>query len=166
MDDDDPTAQLLDDLVSGHLTLAVAESLTGGALTAELTRPAGASAVVMGGVVVYATQLKHDLLGVDQEILDEYGPVHSDVASQLAQGVRKQLSTDEVTVDIGVATTGVAGPGWQSGQSPGTVFIAVAADSGTTVSALHLEGSRSAIRAQTVAHAVSLISAVLSGCRE
>lgn len=153
----DTTATLIASLAARNLTLAVAESLTGGALTAEFTRPAGASAVVLGGVVVYATELKHTKIGVDASLLAEHGPVHPDVASQLAAGVRASLAVGGKPADIGVSTTGVAGPDPQGGRSPGTVFVGVSSDEGTTVVELALSGSRDQIRAETVLRAVSAV---------
>jgi len=154
----DDTASLIADLTARSLTVAVAESLTGGALTAELTRPAGASAVVIGGVVVYATQLKQTMIGVDADLLESEGPVHPVVAEQLAQGVRSRLAVDGRPADIGVATTGVAGPDSQGGRSPGTVFVAVATDGGVSVRELNLRGNRAGIRAQTVAAALDAVA--------
>lgn len=104
-----------------RLTLAVAESLTGGQLAAAITAVPGASAVFRGSVTAYATDLKASILGVDAILLDEVGAVHGEVASQMAAGVRRLCGAD-----IGVATTGVAGPEPQDGRSVGTVFVAVA----------------------------------------
>jgi len=153
----DDTALLIASLAARGLTLAVAESLTGGELTAEFTRPAGASAVVLGGVVVYATELKHALIGVDAALLAEHGPVHPDVAAQLAEGVRRALAVGGRPADIGVSTTGVAGPDAQGGRSPGTVFVGVSTADGTRAVHLSLSGSRSEIRRESVHHAVSAV---------
>ncbi|MHA7986982.1 CinA family protein [Rathayibacter sp. CAU 1779] len=139
-------------------TLAVAESLTGGALTAELTRPAGASAVVLGGVVAYATELKHSIVGVDAVLLVEHGPVHPEVARQLAHGVRSALAVAGRDADIGVATTGVAGPDGQGGRDPGTVFIGISSDDGDDSIELDLTGDRAKIRTQTVTAAVRALA--------
>lgn len=155
----DATARLLAALAARGLTVAVAESLTGGAVTAELTRPAGASAVVLGGLVVYATELKHTLAGVDGLLLAEEGPVHPDVAAQLAEGVRLRLAVAGHPADIGIATTGVAGPASQSGRQPGTVFLAFARAAGTRVLALNLEGDRAAIRCQVVERVIHELGA-------
>ena len=153
----DPTAALIARLTERGLTLAVAESLTGGALTAELTRPAGASAVVLGGVVVYATELKHTLVGVDAALLAEQGPVHPEVARQLARGVRSALAVDRRPADVGIATTGVAGPDGQGGRAPGTVFVGIShGDMGDAIE-LALTGTRAQIRARTVDAAVRLL---------
>jgi nicotinamide-nucleotide amidase len=141
-------------LADRGLTLATAESLTGGGLTAELTRVPGASAVVLGGAVVYATELKHSLLGVDSALLEREGPVHPEVARQLAVGARGRLAVGGRAADLGVSTTGVAGPDPQGGRSVGTVFIGVASSSGVRAVELRLGGDRQSIRAQTVTRAV------------
>lgn len=154
----DETARLIAELATRGLTLAVAESLTGGGLTAEFTRPAGASAVVLGGVVVYATELKHSLVGVDAALLAEHGPVHPDVAAQLADGVRRAAAVGGRPADIGVSTTGVAGPDPQGGQPPGTVFVGVSTSATTRVIALNLSGSRAEIRAEAVRRAVAAVA--------
>ncbi|MHC0428804.1 CinA family protein [Streptomyces sp. O3] len=102
-------------------TLAVAESLTGGLVAAELTGVAGASRCFRGSVTAYATELKGRLLGVDGTLLAERGAVDPEVARQMAEGVRRALGAD-----WGIATTGVAGPEPQDGQPVGTVYVAVA----------------------------------------
>jgi len=158
----DATTELIAALAARGTTVAVAESLTGGAVTAELTRPAGASAVVLGGVVVYATELKHSIVGVDAHLLETEGPVHPDVAAQLARGVRERLAVAGRPADIGVATTGVAGPTSQGGRRPGTVFLAVATATSTRVVALDLSGDRAQIRRQVVARAVAELAAELT----
>jgi nicotinamide-nucleotide amidase len=158
----DQTAALIATLAARGLTVAVAESLTGGQLTGELTRPAGASAVVNGGVVVYATELKHSVVGVDETLLSEHGPVHPDVARQLAERVRVVLAVDGKAADIGVSTTGVAGPDAQGGQPVGTVFVGLAIGPETRVEALQLGGDRAGIRAETVAAAVRSLVAALA----
>ena len=154
---DDATAALIAALAARGLTIAVAESLTGGQLTAELTRPAGASAVVTGGVVVYATEVKHTVVGVDAELLAEHGPVHPEVARQLAERVRVVLAVDGRAADVGVSTTGVAGPAEQGGRPVGTVFVGVAVGTDTVVEELHLEGDRGGIRSAAVAAAVAAV---------
>ena len=108
---------------SSDLTVATAESLTGGLLAALLTEVPGASAVVRGGVVVYATDLKASLAGVDAQLLDARGPVDPQVALALADGTRTVCGTT-----VGVGLTGVAGPDPQDGRPVGTVFVAVTAD--------------------------------------
>lgn len=118
-------------------TLAVAESLTGGLVAAEITSVPGASRVFRGSVTAYATELKRDVLGVDGALLEERGAVDAEVARQMARGVREALGAD-----WGIATTGVAGPEPQDGQPVGTVYVAVAGPGVPTVGErLSLDGS-------------------------
>ncbi|PVU81656.1 competence protein [Cellulomonas sp. WB94] len=135
-------AALLDALAARGWSVAVAESLTGGLVIACLVDVPGASSVVRGGVVAYATDLKATLLGVDPELLAARGPVDPDVAMAMAQGVRHLLGAD-----VGLATTGVAGPDPQGGHVPGTVHLAVAAPTTTEVRSLLLTGGRGEVRA-------------------
>lgn len=104
---------------AGH-TIATAESLTAGLCAATLAEIPGASAVLRGGLIVYATELKHTLAGVDEELLREYGPVHPDIASQLAIGAALQCGAS-----IGIGLTGVAGPEPQDGHPVGEVYVGV-----------------------------------------
>jgi nicotinamide-nucleotide amidase len=138
-------------------TLAVAESLTGGALAAAVVDVPGASLVLRGGVVAYATDLKHSLLGVDPDLLAAEGPVHPEVARQMADGVRHRLDAT-----WGMATTGVAGPEPQDGVPPGTVYVAVAGPDGDRVERLLLPGGRAEVRAATVRRALLLLGVVLA----
>ena len=135
------------------LTVAVAESLTGGLVVAELTTVAGSSAVVRGGVIAYATALKRELLGVDAALLAEVGPVDATVAGQMAAGVAATLGAS-----IGLSTTGVAGPDAQSGQPVGTVFVGLAVAGQITTHRLDLTGSRHQIRQATVDACLELLS--------
>lgn len=148
--------QVLALLVARGATVAVAESLTGGLLTAALTGPAGASAAVRGGLVVYATDLKAQLAGVPAPLLDAHGPVSPDVAAALAAGARDRLGAT-----YGLGVTGVAGPDPQGGQPVGTVYLGLAGPDGGTVRRLALAGDRAAVRAGTVDAALSLLAAAL-----
>lgn len=158
----DATARLVAELTRRGLTIAVAESLTGGALTAELIRIPGASVVVNGGVVAYQSALKHTLLGVDAALLEEHGPVHPQVALQMAEGVRTRLAVDGRPADIGIATTGVAGPDGQGGHEPGTVFLGLARGGEISVIPLRLHGDRALVRAASVAAAVEAVWQLLA----
>ena len=149
------TAAVISELTDRKLTIAVAESLTGGLLVAELIRPAGASAAVLGGVVAYNTELKHSLLGVDAALLAEHGAVHPEVARQLAAGVRSRLAVGGRAADIGIATTGVAGPDPQDGVAPGTVYLGLSEGDVTLARELRATGTRLEIREQTVAAAIA-----------
>ncbi|HEY8980977.1 MAG TPA: nicotinamide-nucleotide amidohydrolase family protein [Streptomyces sp.] len=146
--------------------LAVAESLTGGLVAAEITAVPGASKAFRGSVTAYATDLKREVLGVDAALLAARGAVDAQVAAQMAAGVRKALDTD-----WGIATTGVAGPDPQDGQPVGTVFVAVdgpfGPDSGSApggkVKALRLNGSREEIRRESVRSVLALLLEELAG---
>jgi nicotinamide-nucleotide amidase len=140
-------------LVERRETLAVAESLTGGLVAATIVDIPGVSLVFRGGLVVYATDLKHSLAGVPQELLQARGPVDPDVALALAEGARRRCGAD-----WGLATTGVAGPEPQGGQPVGTVFVAVAGPAGATVRRLDLDGGRAAVRSGTVSQALELLT--------
>ncbi len=118
--DRDWLGRVLAGLAERQLTVATAESLTGGLLTALLTEVPGSSAVVRGGLIVYATDLKHRLAGVSLKLLDDRGPVDPLVAVELAGGDRSHCGAD-----IGVGLTGVAGPDSQNGIPVGTWFCAV-----------------------------------------
>jgi nicotinamide-nucleotide amidase len=145
-------------LVDRRETLATAESLTGGLVAATVVEIPGVSAVFRGGLVVYATDLKHALAGVDQTLLDERGPVDPDVALGLARGARERCSAD-----WGLATTGVAGPEPQGGKPVGLVYVAVAGPGGETVRELKLDGNRAAIRTESVTSALLLLADCLQG---
>ena len=149
-----PNAALVSALIERGLTIAVAESLTGGQLVAALIDVPGASATVLGGVVAYNTELKHSVLGVSAELLAEHGPVHPEVARQMAAGVRTALAVGGKPADVGLATTGVAGPESQGGQPVGTVYLGIAVGDRVESVALALSGSRSQIRSATVNAAV------------
>ncbi|WP_372594705.1 CinA family protein [Actinotalea sp.] len=135
-------------------TLAVAESLTGGALCAALVSVPGASACVRGGVVAYATDLKESLLGVPAALLGSVGAVHPDTARAMASGARSRLGAD-----LGVATTGVAGPDPQDGRPVGEVHIALCDERGCEVVTLHESPSsaRAAVREAAVLAALALL---------
>lgn len=143
-------ALLLDRLVELGWTVAVAESLTGGLLVSTLVDVPGASRAVRGGVVAYATDVKRSVLGVDPALLEAHGAVHPRVARQMAQGVRDVLGRDGVPADVGLATTGVAGPDTQDGQPVGTVHIAVSTPLGTRVDSLEIAGDRDRIRHESM----------------
>lgn len=148
------TRRLVDALRERNWTVGVAESLTGGLVVAELVTVPGASAVVRGGIVAYATDVKHSLLGVDAALLEAHGAIHPQVAAEMAEGVRARLGHDGAPCDVGISTTGIAGPESPDGQPVGTVHIGIATAVGTHVVTLALEGSRERIRVETVRQAV------------
>lgn len=137
-------------------TLGVAESLTGGLVAASLVAVPGASTVLRGAVVAYATDVKQTLLGVDATLLAAHGPVHPRVARQMAEGVRRALGAGAEAADVGIATTGIAGPVSPDGQPVGTVHLAVSTPLGSRVESLVLTGTRDEIRAEATALAIRL----------
>jgi nicotinamide-nucleotide amidase len=139
-------------------TVAVAESLTGGLVAAALTSVPGASVVVRGGVIAYATELKTALLGVPADLLARRGAVDPDVAAAMADGVRERLGAT-----YGAATTGVAGPGSAEGKPQGTVFVAVNGPGGPAGAGLQLAGDRRQVREKSV---LSVLSLLVSALRE
>ena len=151
------TTELIGHLTERGLSVSVAESLTGGLLCAALTEAPGASAVIRGGVVAYATDIKSTMLGVSEELLASRGPVDPDVALEMAAGVAHQLGSD-----IGLSTTGVAGPEPQDGKAVGTVFIACVWGTKRVVEELSLAGTRNEIRSLTVHAALRLLTSVIS----
>ncbi len=142
-------------------TLACAESLTGGLVAAAVTDVPGASAVLRGGIVSYATDVKASVLGVDRALLSRVGAVDADVARQMATSVCRVVGSD-----WGVATTGVAGPDAQDGAAVGTVFVAVAGPRGSKVHEHHFDGDRPVIRAAAVRAALDVLRAGLAEAEE
>ena len=150
--------ELLAVLADRAETVATAESLTAGLLCATLTDVPGASSVVRGGLIVYATDLKCSLAGVDDALLAEHGPVHPAVARQLAQGARSRCEAV-----WGVGLTGVAGPGAQGDSAAGTVHIGVAGPGMVTSRSLHLPGERSEVREHTAHAAIEVLLEHVAG---
>lgn len=157
----DVAAALLDRLAVEGRTLAVAESLTGGLLADAFVAVPGASRVLLGAVVAYATPVKHSVLGVDAQLLADEGAVHPQVAAQMAQGVRAAVAVDGRVADVGVSTTGVAGPDPQDGRPPGTVFVAASVGDRVLVLPGRFEGARERVRRRTVALALDAVRQVL-----
>ena len=153
MDNERLEAVVGQQLAARNLTVAVAESCTGGGLAARLVSVAGASAWMVGGVVAYSNELKINLLGVDEDLLSEHGAVSEAVARALAEGVRQRLGAD-----IGVATTGIAGPdGGTSTKPVGTVWMAVSSAAGTEARHYLFERDRSRNIERSVVAALDLL---------
>ena len=158
------TGPTLDDLVAGGfadrgLTVATAESCTGGLLAGRLTDRAGSSGWVLGGITAYANSAKERLVGVPAEMLAAHGAVSPQVAGALAEGVRGRFGAD-----IGVGITGIAGPGGGTPDKPvGTVHLCVAGPDGQEARALQLPGSRAAVRERSVTMAMHLLRHLLVG---
>lgn len=145
-----PARDLVEALSRRGQTVATAESLTAGLLAATVAGVPGASTVLRGGLIVYATDLKGALAGVDSDVLAEDGPVARRTAAQLAEGAARRCGAD-----WGVGLTGVAGPDPQDGHRPGTVFLGIAGPDGTEVTELKMRGDRWEIRSGCVREAVS-----------
>lgn len=148
-------ATLIRRLVASGRTIACAESLTGGLLAATLVDVPGASNAFLGGIVAYATELKRALVDVDAHLLEQRGAVDPEVAEQLADHVRTLCAVGGHPADLGIGTTGVAGPDPQDGHPPGTVFIGIASARGIRSVPLRLAGDRPAVRRATVARALA-----------
>ncbi|MEL4505701.1 CinA family protein [Luteococcus sp. H138] len=147
--------ELIADLAARGLTLGTCESLTGGQVAQSLTAVPGASAVVRGGLVTYASDLKASLAGVDADWIAQHGVINRTTAEQMAIGARRALG-----VDLALSCTGVAGPDPQDGEFPGTVWIAVCGPRPDQVTSrlLRLTGDRQAIRTQTVGALLALLA--------
>lgn len=152
-------SQLHAELLSRALTVATAESLTGGAVADLVSGTPGASATYVGGVVSYATAVKQQLLGVSQATVDRHGVISARCAAEMATGVRQLLGAD-----FGVSTTGVAGPDAQEGKDVGLVYVGVAGPAGVETYEMHLDGDRAGIRAEATRRAVAtLLETVVRG---
>ena len=148
---------MVDALAARKLTLAVAEGDTGGLLVERLTAVPGSSAVVIGGVVAYADALKLTLLGVPSEVLRDHGAVSAASAEAMARGVRRLAGTS-----IGIATTGIAGPGGATPIKPvGLAYVAVATVDDVHVREFRWQGDRAANRAASVTAAADLLRGII-----
>jgi nicotinamide-nucleotide amidase len=140
-------------LNQNKLTLATAESCTGGLLGGKITAEAGSSDYYLGGIVSYANTAKQRLLGVNPFSLDTYGAVSEEVAKEMAAGVRKAFNAD-----LALSTTGIAGPGGGTKEKPvGLVYIALAYPGGTLVEKRQFAGNRDSIRNMTVECALNMV---------
>ena len=148
--------ELLEKLNKKGLTLAAAESCTGGMICETVTGAPGASAVFLGGVVSYANEVKINVLGVSADTLREKGAVCEDVAGQMSVGVRRAIGSS-----IGISTTGIAGPGGGSPEKPvGTVCFGISSEKGTKTYTRHFgcDRERDEIRRMASDFALSLVS--------
>lgn len=146
-------SEVLDTLRRKGLTLATAESLTGGGIGASLTAVSGASEVYVGGIISYVNAVKRDVLGVPRGILERYGAVSAWTAGYMSSGARKLLNAG-----IAVSVTGLAGPGGDEfGHPVGTVYIGFDSSCKSLVKEFHFEGSREEVRQQTIRAALELI---------
>jgi nicotinamide-nucleotide amidase len=141
------------------LTLALAESCTGGLLASRITSVAGSSAFFDRGLVTYSNRSKAELLGIDRALIESAGAVSDEVARAMAAGVRRKAGAD-----IGVAITGVAGPeGGTAGKPVGLVFLAIDGAAGTFSRRAHFPGDRDRVRFQASQLALEMLRRELLG---
>jgi PncC family amidohydrolase len=144
------TGEVLQEL---SLTVSVAESCTGGLVGSRLTDVAGSSTYFLGGVVAYSNDAKVKLLGVRRETLAQYGAVSEQGAREMAEGVRRCFGTD-----IGLAVTGIAGPGGATKDKPvGLMWLALAAKESTQARSIRLAGDRLQNKAEAAEQLFSLL---------
>jgi nicotinamide-nucleotide amidase len=162
-EDDRPVEELVLDACRGRgLTLATAESSTGGLVAARLTSVPGSSDVFLGSVVAYANEVKARELDVPAEVLERHGAVSAEVAEAMAAGARARVGAD-----VAVAVTGIAGPGGGSPQKPvGLVYLHTASPDGSAARELRLPGDRAAVRGRTAAAALHLVRTLLARSRD
>lgn len=146
-------------LADKKLTIACAESCTGGLLASRLTDVAGSSAYVQGGIVSYSNEIKNSVLKVQAETLKNFGAVSEQTARQMSENVRELFKTD-----IGVGVTGIAGPGGGTAEKPvGTVYISVSNSDKTVVKKFNFNGSRIEIKNQSCDAALTMVKNLVGG---
>ena len=151
-----PAQSIIEILTSRGQTLAVAESLTGGGLGFALTQVPGASAVFLGGIISYTTEVKVRELGVGQSAIDKYKVVSEEVAIEMAEGAKNKFATTWA-----ISTTGVAGPGDYQGVREGTVWIAIRGPINQSLT-LTLDGGRDGVRQGAISSAIGTFARILS----
>lgn len=151
--DEDMEAVVAKLLKDNCLTVACAESCTGGMLASRLTSISGSSAYIKGSIVTYSNEMKVKLLGVNEEVLNTKGAVSEEVAKQMAEGIRKTIGSD-----IGIGITGIAGPTGGTDKKPvGLVYIALTGKCGTIVTENVFSGDRKRIRYRSTQQALEMI---------
>jgi PncC family amidohydrolase len=155
----DLAARAGESLLAERRSVAVAESCTGGGVCEALTSVPGSSAYFLGGVVSYGNESKTRELGVPTDLIASLGAVSREVAEAMADGVAHRFGAD-----IGIGTTGIAGPGGGTPEKPvGTVYVAIASGDVRLSYDLCLPGDRDAVRAETVRHVLEVLVSFLSG---
>jgi nicotinamide-nucleotide amidase len=155
-------ALVLDACRERRLTIATAESCTGGLVAARLTSVPGSSDAFVGGVVAYADEVKARELGVPADVLERYGAVSAETAAAMAEGARTRLGAE-----VAVSVTGLAGPGGGTPEKPvGLVFLHAQGPDGARTRRLDLPGDREAIRARATVAALHLVRTLLTRSRD
>ena len=145
---------LVELLKARGLTCATAESCTGGGVGSAITAVPGSSAVFAGGVISYSNDVKRNVLGVSDDILQNVGAVSPETAAQMAEGARRLLRTD-----LAVSLTGIAGPDGGSEEKPvGLVWFGLATKDGVRTEKCIFRGDRAQVRAQAVTHALGMLT--------
>ncbi len=154
-----PEQRINEILTSRHMTLALAESCTGGLISSRITDVAGSSEYFLAGFVTYSNRAKEDCLCVPADVLAVKGAVSAEVAGKMAEGARKAAGAD-----IGLSVTGIAGPAGGSAEKPvGTVFLALATETQTSIRKHNFSGDRLSIKKQTADEALALLLEYLDG---
>jgi nicotinamide-nucleotide amidase len=160
VDDESLESTVLRMLRSGGRTIACAESLTGGSVSARLASVAGASASFIGSVVAYTAAAKRDVLGVSQETIEHHGVVSEACALEMASGARRLFGAD-----VGLSTTGVAGPEPHDDHDPGTVWVAIDSEDRSHARGFHVRGERDRVIRWSQQAALDLVRRYLDGRR-
>jgi len=149
--------ELIESCIEKKITIAVAESCTGGGLGKKLTAVPGASAVFKGGLICYSNEIKRDLLSVPEVILESEGAVSAACAESMVMGVRKLFKSD-----VAVAITGIAGPSGATDQKPvGLVFICAETEEALLSKGLLFKGDRESVRDQAVEAAGAMLCKII-----
>jgi nicotinamide-nucleotide amidase len=144
-------------LIENGLTVAVAESCTGGLICHRITNVPGSSGYFLCGIVSYCNESKISILGVDQKLIETHGAVSKECAQSMAEGVKKIADTE-----IGIASTGIAGPSGGSKEKPiGLVFIALSVKDHTEVMRYCFHGSREDIKLKSSEAALNMLRSYL-----
>lgn len=146
-------SDLIDVLKKHNKTISTAESLTGGLVSKLITDVSGVSKVFKGGICSYTNEIKHHILDINSKVIEEFGAVSEETALEMSNHIRKIMSTD-----IGISTTGVAGPGKSEGHEVGLVYISVASEERTIVKKLNFSSklTREEIRNKTAEEIMKL----------
>lgn len=150
--------QIADSLKKSKQTVAVAESITGGLISSRLTKISGSSEYFIGGLVCYHPRIKVTQAGISASLISKHGIASKEVAVALAEEIRKKFRTD-----IGISSTGVAGPGPLPPAPVGRIHIALSSNKGTEWKELNLQGTRSEIRRKAAQAALGLLWLHLGG---
>ena len=152
MDNIEISQKIVEVLTKKNLTISCAESITAGLISSYLTSVAGASQVFKGGISAYQDEIKFQILNVDKKLIETKSSVCEEVAIQMAENIKNLMHAD-----LGISTTGVAGPKSLKNIPVGTVFVAYVSNDHKICQKLNLSGTREEIREQTITHILQLV---------